>query len=80
MHDTFRRFADEKIVPVAEHVHRTNGDVPEDIIAGLGEMGAFGLSVPEQYGGWARAASATTSAWSWPPRSCRVARSASAAR
>jgi len=51
--DTFRRFADEKIAPVAEHVHRTNGDVPEEIIGGLGEMGAFGLSVPEQYGGWA---------------------------
>ena len=51
--DTFRRFAEEKIAPVAEHVHRTNGDVPEEIIAGLGEMGAFGLSVPEQYGGWA---------------------------
>ena len=51
--DTFRRFADEKIAPVAEHVHRTNGDVPEEIITGLGEMGAFGLSVPEQYGGWA---------------------------
>ena len=51
--DTFRRFADEKIAPAAEHVHRTNGDVPEDIISGLGEMGAFGLSVPEQYGGWA---------------------------
>ncbi|HEY1279936.1 MAG TPA: acyl-CoA dehydrogenase family protein [Acidimicrobiales bacterium] len=51
--DTFRRFAEEKIAPAAEHVHRTNGDVPEDIISGLGEMGAFGLSVPEQYGGWA---------------------------
>ncbi len=51
--DTFRRFADEKIAPVAEHVHRTNGDVPEEIITGLAEMGAFGLSVPEEYGGWA---------------------------
>jgi (2S)-methylsuccinyl-CoA dehydrogenase len=51
--DTFRRFAEERIAPAAEHVHRANGDVPEDIIAGLGEMGAFGLSVPEQYGGWA---------------------------
>jgi (2S)-methylsuccinyl-CoA dehydrogenase len=51
--DTFRRFAEDKIAPVAEHVHRTNGDVPEEIITGLGEMGAFGLSVPEQYGGWA---------------------------
>ena len=51
--DTFRRFAEDKIRPVAEHVHRENSDVPEDIVAGLAEMGAFGLSVPEEYGGWA---------------------------
>jgi (2S)-methylsuccinyl-CoA dehydrogenase len=51
--DTFRRFAEDKIVPVAEHVHRTNADVPEAIISGLAELGGFGLSVPEEYGGWA---------------------------
>ena len=51
--DTFRRFADDKIRPVAEHVHRTNADVPEEIIAGLAELGGFGLSVPEEYGGFA---------------------------
>jgi (2S)-methylsuccinyl-CoA dehydrogenase len=51
--DSFRRFADEQIKPVADHVHRGNDDVPEPIIAGLAEMGAFGLSVPEEYGGWA---------------------------
>jgi (2S)-methylsuccinyl-CoA dehydrogenase len=51
--DTFRRFADDKIRPVAEHVHRTNGDVPEEIISGLAEIGGFGLSVPEEYGGFA---------------------------
>jgi (2S)-methylsuccinyl-CoA dehydrogenase len=51
--DTFRRFADDKIRPVAEHVHRNNADVPEDIIGGLAELGAFGLSVPEEYGGFA---------------------------
>jgi (2S)-methylsuccinyl-CoA dehydrogenase len=51
--DTFRRFAEDKIRPVAEHVHRTNADIPEDIISGLAEMGGFGLSVPEEYGGWA---------------------------
>jgi len=51
--DTFRRFADDKIVPVAEHVHRENADVPEEIISGLAELGAFGLSVPEEYGGYA---------------------------
>jgi (2S)-methylsuccinyl-CoA dehydrogenase len=51
--ETFRRFAEDKIRPVAEHVHRTNGDVPEDIIEGLAEIGGFGLSVPEEYGGFA---------------------------
>ena len=51
--DTFRRFADEVVRPQAEHVHRHNADVPEDVIAGLAEMGGFGLSVPEEYGGYA---------------------------
>ena len=51
--DTFRRFAEDKIRPVAEHVHRTNGDVPEEIIQGIAELGGFGLSVPEEYGGFA---------------------------
>ena len=50
--DTFRRFAEDKVRPVAEHVHRHNGDIPEDIISGLAELGTFGLSVPEAYGGW----------------------------
>src|SRR5436190_830925 len=51
--DTFRRFAEEQIRPVAEAVHRRNEDVPEEIVAGLAEMGAFGLSVPAEYGGFA---------------------------
>jgi len=50
--DTFRSFANKVIAPVAEHVHRHNGDVPEHVIAGLGEIGAFGLSVPVEYGGF----------------------------
>ncbi len=51
--DSFRRFAEERVRPAAEHVHRANADVPEEIIAGLAELGAFGLSVPERYGGFA---------------------------
>jgi (2S)-methylsuccinyl-CoA dehydrogenase len=50
--DTFRRFAEDKVRPVAEHVHRTNADIPESVIAGLAELGTFGLSVPEAYGGF----------------------------
>ena len=51
--DAFRRFAYEKLKPIAEHIHRTNGDIPEEIVTGLAEMGAFGLSIGEEYGGFA---------------------------
>ena len=51
--DTFHRFAEQEVRPHAEHVHRTNGDIPEEIIAGLAGLGGFGLSVPEAYGGFA---------------------------
>jgi (2S)-methylsuccinyl-CoA dehydrogenase len=51
--DTFRRFAEDKIAPIAEHIHRHNDDIPEEIISGLAEMGAFGLSIGEEYGGFA---------------------------
>ncbi len=51
--DTFRRFAEEEIKPQAEHIHRENADIPDELIAGLGEMGLFGLSIPEEYGGFA---------------------------
>ncbi len=51
--DTFRRFGEDKIAPAAEHIHRADTDIPEEIIQGLAELGCFGLSVPEQYGGFA---------------------------
>jgi len=50
--DTFRSFAEKVIKPHAEHVHRHNADVPEEIVQGLADMGAFGLSVPAEYGGF----------------------------
>ncbi len=51
--ETFHRFAEERIRPLAEQVHRRNEDVPEEIISALAELGGFGLSVPESYGGFA---------------------------
>ena len=51
--DTFHRFAADKVRPVAEKVHRENLDIPEEVIGGLAEIGGFGLSVPEEYGGFA---------------------------
>jgi (2S)-methylsuccinyl-CoA dehydrogenase len=51
--ETFHRFAEEQIRPRAEHIHRANTDIPEEIISGMAEMGGFGMSVPEEYDGFA---------------------------
>ena len=51
--DTFRRFAEQEVRPRAEHIHRANGDIPEELISALAEIGGLGLSVPEEYGGFA---------------------------
>ncbi len=53
LRDALHRFAEEQIRPRAEHIHRANTDIPEEIIEGLAEMGGFGMSVPEEYGGGA---------------------------
>jgi len=47
---TLRDFADKEIVPVAQELERT-GTYPAKILAGLKELGLFGLNVPEEYGG-----------------------------
>jgi (2S)-methylsuccinyl-CoA dehydrogenase len=49
--DTFRRFAENEIRPVAEEIHRRNLDIPERIIEGLARIGTFALSIPADYGG-----------------------------
>ena len=67
--DTFRSFADNVIAPHAEHVHRTNGDVPEEIIRGSPSWARSGSACPPSTAASARAATASTSRWSSPPRS-----------
>jgi len=51
MRDTFSRFADDVVAPLAEEIHRQDLDIPETILGPLREMGLFGLSIPESYGG-----------------------------
>ncbi len=51
MRDSFHRFADEVVMPLAESVHREDLIIPEAILGPLKEMGVFGLSIPESYGG-----------------------------
>ena len=47
----FRRFAEQKVVPVAQRVHREDDLIPKEIIKAVAELGCFGLSIPERYGG-----------------------------
>lgn len=51
--DSFYRFAEEVVVPLAEEIHREDLLVPNDILEPMREMGCFGLSIPEQFGGLA---------------------------
>jgi (2S)-methylsuccinyl-CoA dehydrogenase len=51
--DEMRKFADSEVVPQAQTWHRTNSYIPLDIIAHMAELGVFGLTIPEAYGGMA---------------------------
>ncbi len=52
MLDSFRSFAEDHVSPIAESIHRKDLSIPEEIICGLSEIGCFGLSIPEAYGGF----------------------------
>jgi (2S)-methylsuccinyl-CoA dehydrogenase len=47
----FRRLARELVAPLAEKIHRHDLTVPEELLQPLREMGVFGLSIPERFGG-----------------------------
>ncbi|WEK43733.1 MAG: acyl-CoA dehydrogenase family protein [Candidatus Sphingomonas colombiensis] len=53
--DAFRRFAHDIVAPLAEDIHRRDLTVPETLLGPMREMGVFGLSIPEQFGGSAPA-------------------------
>ncbi|WP_416899530.1 MAG: acyl-CoA dehydrogenase family protein [Minwuia sp.] len=49
--DQFRRFADEKVAPHAHKWHLDNELIPMDVVREMSELGVFGLTVPEEFGG-----------------------------
>ena len=51
MADTFRQFTNNVVMPLAESIHREDLIIPEEILEGLKQLGCFGLSVPERFGG-----------------------------
>jgi (2S)-methylsuccinyl-CoA dehydrogenase len=51
--DEMSKFAASEVVPHAQMWHRTNSYIPIPIIAQMSELGVFGLTIPEEYGGLA---------------------------
>ena len=50
--EQFRRFADDRVAPNAHEWHLKDELIPIEIIEELAEMGVFGLTIPEEYGGF----------------------------
>ncbi len=49
--ETFYRFANDVVAPLAEEIHRQDQDIPEKIIRAAAELGCFGTCIPERFGG-----------------------------
>jgi (2S)-methylsuccinyl-CoA dehydrogenase len=47
----FARFADERVIPVAQDIHRKDKLIPMELLEQLGQMGVFGLTIPESFSG-----------------------------
>ncbi len=50
--EQFRRYSVEKVEPFAHDWHLKDELIPMEIIDELAEMGVFGLTIPEEYGGF----------------------------
>ncbi len=50
--EQFRRFSDEKVAPYAHQWHLKDELIPKRIIDEMAELGVFGLTIPEKYGGF----------------------------
>jgi len=49
--EEMRKFAQSEVEPHAHQWHLTNNYIPLEIIAQMAELGVFGLTIPENYGG-----------------------------
>ena len=49
--DEIRKFGEGEVAPHAHEWHLTNAYIPFEIVDGLSNLGVFGLTIPEEYGG-----------------------------
>ncbi len=51
MRDMARAFVDAEVLPVANRLDPEKGDIPRSLIEKMGELGFFGILIPEEFGG-----------------------------
>ena len=49
--EQYRRFTEERIIPVAHEWHLANDLIPDEIVTEMADLGTFGVCIPEEYGG-----------------------------
>ena len=49
--DQFRRFTDAEILPYAHKWHLANDLIPDATVAAMAQLGTFGATIPEEFGG-----------------------------
>ncbi len=50
--EQFRRFAEDRVVPYAHEWHLKDELIPMELIEEMSELGVFGLTIPEEHGGF----------------------------
>jgi (2S)-methylsuccinyl-CoA dehydrogenase len=51
MREQFRRFANDVVMPLAKEIHQKDLIIPAEILENVKELGCFGLSIPQRFGG-----------------------------
>ncbi|HMK81698.1 MAG TPA: acyl-CoA dehydrogenase family protein [Xanthobacteraceae bacterium] len=49
--DEMHKFAESEVVPHAHEWHLTNSYIPLEVVAQMSQLGVFGLTIPEEFGG-----------------------------
>ena len=49
--EQFRRYAEDKVTPNAHSWHLNNDYIPMEVVQEMAELGVFGLTIPEEFGG-----------------------------
>jgi alkylation response protein AidB-like acyl-CoA dehydrogenase len=51
MRDVARAFTRDEVLPAANRLDPVKGDIPQELIDKMGELGFFAILIPEEYGG-----------------------------